>query len=83
MAYAAIVGAAALVAWLMARHALILDLVKPEERARAAQAGEPRALLIAGVFFASMPVALLSPLAAELMWAALLVARSRHVPGRR
>lgn len=76
--YAATLGAAALANWAMIHHAVELDMLKPEERANAVRFGERTALLMPGVFFASIPVALLSPTAAELMWLALLLVRPRR-----
>jgi uncharacterized membrane protein len=76
--YAAILGAAALVNWLMIRHALRRDLVRAEERRSTEPFGSPGALAIPGVFLLSIPVAFLSTLAAQLLWVALLVFRGQR-----
>ncbi len=72
MVYAAIIGAAALVDWAMIHHALRADLVRGEHRASTEPFGSKRALAIAGIFLGSVPIALLSPVIAQLMWAASL-----------
>lgn len=78
MVYAAIIGAAALVDWAMIRHALSTDLVREEHRAATEPFGSARALAIAGIFLASVPVALLSPVLAQVMWAASMLTVSRQ-----
>ncbi len=75
--YAATLGAAALVNWTMIHHAVENDLIKPGELDTAARFGERLALLIPGIFFASIPVALLSPTAAVLMWLAIVFVHGR------
>ncbi len=82
--YAGILGLAAVVNWLMIRHALRADLVRGEERHATEPFAAPAALTIAGVFLLSTPIALLSPLAAQLSWLIAFVAvrtqrrRARH-----
>lgn len=79
MVYAGIIGAAALVDWAMIRHALSADLVRDEHRASTEPFGSKRALAIAGIFLASVPVALLSHVVAQVMWgASLFVVRQQR-----
>ena len=74
--YAAVVGTTALLGWLMIRYTLRGGHVRPEAREAAAASGS---LLPPLVFYASIPVAFVSPLAAKLVWLALLVqARPRR-----
>jgi uncharacterized membrane protein len=69
--YGAVLGGVALFNWLMIRHALLREHIHPERRrATAPFAGRP-ALIVPGVFLVSVPVGFISPLASELMWAAL------------
>jgi hypothetical protein len=69
--YGVALGGVALFNWLMIRHALLRQHIHPERRgATAPFAGGP-ALIVPGVFLVSVPVGFVSPLAAELMWAAL------------
>jgi TMEM175 potassium channel family protein len=77
--YATVIGAAVTVNWLMVRHTLFRRHVRDEDRAQAEPFGHRGALVTPVVFFASIPVALLSPTAAEAMWALLLLQR----PARR
>ena len=83
MVYAAVLGLAALVNWLMIRYALGQDLVRPEDRAATEPFGSPAALVIPGVFLVSIPVALLSPVAAQIVWlgAFIGVRRQRRTGG--
>jgi uncharacterized membrane protein len=69
--YAGVVGTAALLAWVMLRYALRRGHARPEARA-AVGLLSGGALLPAGVFYASIPVAFVSPLLAQLLWLALL-----------
>lgn len=84
MVYAGIIGLAALVDWTMIRHALRADLVRQEHRLSTEPFGSARALLIAGIFLASVPVALLSPVVAQVMWAGsmLTVRQQRRIGAR-
>lgn len=68
MVYAAILGLAAAVNALMIRYALRLDLVGETERSATQPFASRGALLIPGAFLASIPVALLSPYAAQAVW---------------
>ena len=70
MVYAATIGLAALVNWLMVRYALREELVRADARAATEPFGSPAALAISGAFLLSIPVALFSPLAAQLVWLA-------------
>ena len=78
MAYAAVLGLAALVNWLMIRYALAQNLVRPEDRPATEPFGAPAALVIGGVFLVSIPVALLSPVAAQILWLAALLGVRRQ-----
>ncbi len=74
--YAAVVGTTALVGWLMIRYTLRGGHVRPEARAAVAASGS---LLPPLVFYVSIPVAFVSPLAAKLVWLGLLLeARPRR-----
>jgi uncharacterized membrane protein len=73
--YATVIGTAVTVNWLMVRHTLSRRHVRDQDRAQAEPFGHRSALLTPAVFFASIPVALLSPNAAEVMWALLLLQR--------
>lgn len=68
MTYAAILGLAALVNVVMIGYAIREDLVRAADRRATMPFGTARALFTPGVFFLSIPVALLSPLAAQLVW---------------
>jgi uncharacterized membrane protein len=80
--YAAAIGTAALLTALIVRDALRRGLVAPARRERAER-------MVAGimvpalVFYASIPVALLSPLAGQLVWLALLLQQVPRGLGRR
>jgi uncharacterized membrane protein len=77
--YAAVMALASLVNWLMIRHVVSRGHVRPEARERTAHFADLGGLQVPGVFALSIPVALLSPLAAELMWVLLvLVVRRRR-----
>jgi uncharacterized membrane protein len=71
--YAGVLGGVATFNWLMIRHALARDHVHPDLRDTTAPFGGRAALVNPAVFIASIPVGLFSPLAAELMWAALAI----------
>ena len=68
MTYAAILGLAALVNVLMISYALRQDLVRAADRPATEPFGTLRALATPGAFLVSIPIALLSPLAAQLTW---------------
>jgi uncharacterized membrane protein len=70
--YATVVGSAALFGWLILRHALARGHVRPRDRATA-RARAAGALRGATVFYASIPVAFVSPLAGQLVWLALML----------
>lgn len=80
--YAAIMALAALVNWSMLNHALRRDLIRQEERPAAAAFGARAALAIPAVFLLSIPIALVSPTAAELFWLVAFVARQRRAAAR-
>jgi uncharacterized membrane protein len=76
--YAAVVGTAALLTTRIVRDGLRRGLVVPQARERAERMAN--GILVPGlIFYASIPVALLSPLAGQLVWLALLF---QWVPGR-
>jgi uncharacterized membrane protein len=58
-------------------HASRAGLVRPELRAIERRFAGPASFLVAAVFLASIPVALLSPLAATLMWLLIFVTGDR------
>ena len=76
MLYAATLGTAALVNWVMVAQALRRDLVYPAARASLGGFEGRRGLVIPAIFFVSIPLALASPLAAQLCWLTLLIRRS-------
>ncbi len=82
--YAGTIGLAGLVNWLMVRYALRAELVRADARAATEPFGSPAALAISGAFILSMPVALFSPLAAQLVWLASIfgVRRQRRAAVR-
>jgi uncharacterized membrane protein len=81
VAYAAVLGTAALLSWLMIRHALGRGHVHAGARTAAerASAGILQPVI---VFYVSIPIAFLSPLIGQLAWLALLldVVRRRSEP---
>jgi uncharacterized membrane protein len=70
--YAVVVGTASLLSWVMLRHMLHREHLRPGALARA-RALSPGALLPAIVFYVSIPVALVSPTIGQLLWLALLL----------
>lgn len=66
--YAAALGIAALVNWFMIRHLVRAEHVKPERREETSRYADTPSLMVPGAFLASIPVAFLSPYAAEAMW---------------
>ena len=66
--YAAVISAASLTSWAMTLYAKRSDLVRPSAAESARPYGTVRALLIPGVFLLSIPLAFLSPYAAEALW---------------
>jgi uncharacterized membrane protein len=76
--YAAVVGTASLLTSRIVRDALQRGLVLPQAREHAA--GMAKGVIVpALIFYASIPVALFTPLAGQLVWLALLL---QWVPGR-
>lgn len=73
MVYAGTLGLAAVVNALMIRYAVRHELVGAEHRSATEPFGSRGALLIPGAFLASIPIALLSPLAAQVIWLLALV----------
>lgn len=73
--YALSLGGAALMNWLMVRHALRRELIDPVSRPVAESYGGLYALTIPGIFFVSIPIAFISPIAAEASWLVLFLVR--------
>jgi uncharacterized membrane protein len=73
MVYATILGLAALVNWMMVRYSLAADHVSATARAETQPFAGRAALITPAIFLASVPLALLSPTAAELMWLTTVV----------
>jgi TMEM175 potassium channel family protein len=71
--YALVVGSTALLAWVMLRYALHRGHARREARTPAAGLVPGGALLPALIFYASIPVAFVSPVLAQVVWVALLV----------
>jgi uncharacterized membrane protein len=71
--YAATLAGVAMFNWLMIRHALARDHVHPDHRHATEPFAGGAALMNPGIFLASIPVGLASPLVAELMWTAIAV----------
>lgn len=84
-AYALVLGAAALVNWLMVGHALRMGLVRPEARYVAEQFTGLQGLMTSILFFVSIPIGFLSTTAAELIWIGIFVTRGGQLrrPRRR
>jgi uncharacterized membrane protein len=68
--YGATIGLTAVLHWLMIHHAVRAGHVRTDRDAAARLAASPRSLGPGLIFLASIPVALLSPVAAMLMWLA-------------
>jgi uncharacterized membrane protein len=75
--YAFVIAAAALLSWSMLRYALAREHIHPDSVAAAHQASAAT-LEPALVFAASIPIALVSPLAAQLSWLTLILVGARH-----
>ena len=75
MLYAAVLGIAALLNWLMIRHVVRGGQVRDDAREETARYAGRGWLTIPAVFLLSVPVALISPYLAEGMWAGLLFGR--------
>jgi len=71
--YAVVLGGVATLNWLMIRHVIVREHVHPDHRSTTAPFAGSAALINPAVFIASIPVGFVSPLAAELMWAALAI----------
>jgi uncharacterized membrane protein len=70
VAYAAVVGTASLLGWVLLRYALGHGLVRDRATAREMA---PRMLHPVIVFYVSIPIAFLSPLLGKLLWLVLLL----------
>jgi uncharacterized membrane protein len=70
--YALVVGSTALLGWVMIRYTLRRGHVRPDARLDAGRAAAG-SLLPAIVFYASVPVAFLSPQVAQVVWLGMLV----------
>ena len=75
--YAAVMGLAATVNWLMVRYIMKRGHVRESEREQTKRYAERRWLETPAIFFLSIPVSVFSPLLAELMWISLLVVLRR------
>jgi uncharacterized membrane protein len=75
MVYAAVLGVAALLNWVMIRHIVVRGQVREEAREGTAHYAGRGWLVIPAVFLTSILVALISPYAAEAMWVALVLGR--------
>jgi len=73
--FAAILSLTSLTHWTMTTHALRSDFVDTQRVRDRKRFGSVASLGVPAVFLASVPVAFVSPVAAELMWAATIVAR--------
>jgi uncharacterized membrane protein len=69
--YAAVLGMAGSLNWLMVRHTFVAHHVREEARGDTAVFAGRVALLTPAIFFGSIPVAFASPHAAEAMWVLL------------
>jgi uncharacterized membrane protein len=76
--YAAALGLAGLVNWLMHRHAVRHELLNAEARQQTERFASRVALMVPVVFMVSIPVALVSPRAGMGVWLAALLARVGH-----
>ena len=75
--YALVVGATTLFAWLLVHHALTAGLLREGHLREERPLGDRMALLRPGLFMASVPVAFVSTVAAELLWVVSLFVRRR------
>jgi uncharacterized membrane protein len=73
--FAVILSLTSLTHWTMAAHSLRSDFVHAQRVRDARPVGSITSLGIPAVFLMSVPVAFVSPLAAQLMWAATIVLR--------
>ena len=80
--YAFVIGTSSLLSWLMLRYALGRRHIHPDS-VPAAQAASAGTLHPALVFYASIPIAFVSPLAAQLSWLMLIAAGLRERRARR
>jgi uncharacterized membrane protein len=71
--YALVVGSAALLAWIMLRYALHRGHARREAHTPAAGLVPGGALLPALIFYASIPVAIASPVLAQIIWTVLVI----------
>jgi uncharacterized membrane protein len=69
--YATVLGLAGTVNWVMIRHSLTYHHVREEARPDTRPFGDRTALVVPGIFFASIPFAFLSPYVSEVMWIGL------------
>jgi TMEM175 potassium channel family protein len=70
--YAGVIGTTSLLGWLLLRHAVRRGHTQADAR-------RSRGLWPALVFYASIPIALVSPVAAQLAWLALILQGARPV----
>jgi uncharacterized membrane protein len=74
-AFAATIGLAGLVHWLMAAHSLRSGHAHDRRRHVTEHAASTANLALTLVFFASIPLAFIDPLISQLMWTATIVVR--------
>lgn len=73
IAYALSLGLAGLANWRMIDYALRQDLVRADARSATLPFGGGPALIPPAIFFASIPIALVSPTVAEISWLLIFV----------
>jgi len=73
--YAAVLGAASSLNWVMVRHAVRAGLVHDAHLGVTQTWAARDALYIPAMFLISIPVAFVSPLAAQMIWVVLVLAR--------
>jgi uncharacterized membrane protein len=76
--FAATIGLAGLVHWLMATHILRAGHAHAHRRSATERAGSTGNLLLALVFFLSIPAAFLDPRISQSMWTATILLRLGH-----
>jgi uncharacterized membrane protein len=77
IAYAIVLSATATMNWVIIAYGLRRGFVAPAKRHEVESFAGMRGALVIALFALSIPVALLSPLASQLMWVAILFIRPR------
>jgi uncharacterized membrane protein len=83
ISYAINLGCAALVNWMMVRYAIRRGLVRPHHREVIERWGRRRGLITPALFAVSIPVALINPVLAELIWVGIFLPRGQPGAMRR